>query len=193
MWVCDSSKNAHESKNHFSLCFTLLFFRVSTSRLPDVCMTNNSYQEWDVEDYDCPFLEDFHCKEGRKAIRFWRLKVRTMDGMAQKTNGVLCWIYNNIIPLDRYCWDLWKSWTQQVHQQLVSLLYSLLLWNVRPPRNMCGEIEYIDLGWMNGVMCHDIFKNNMPVLRSSPHLRLLRSSPHLRLLRECSQSSGHVC
>ena len=39
---------------------------MSTSRLPDVCMTNNSYQESDLEDYACPFLEDFHRKEGRQ-------------------------------------------------------------------------------------------------------------------------------
>ena len=66
---------------------------MSTSRLTGVCMTNNSYQESVLEDYDGLFLEDFHVK--------------------------------------------------------------------------------------NGVICHDIFKNNMLVMRSSPHLRLLRSSPHL--------------
>ena len=27
-------------------------------------------------------------------------------------------------------------------------------WSVTPLRNMCGEIEKIDLDWMNGVSCH---------------------------------------
>ena len=29
-------------------------------------MTNNSYQESVLEDNDCPFLEDFHCKEEKQ-------------------------------------------------------------------------------------------------------------------------------
>ena len=82
--------------------------------------------------------------------------MKTVTGLAQRTNGVVCSIYHIINSLSGYCWDLCENWTQQVYQQLVSLLFALLLWNVRPPRNMCGEVVYNDLGWMNGDMCHDV-------------------------------------
>ena len=175
MMTLDMHMNAITIFLSVSPSFSSSAVTMSTSKLTGVCMTNSSYQKSVLKDHDCPFLEDFHARKKHNTIL--TLKVKTMDGMAQKTNGVLCWIPNNIISLD----------------QLVSLLFSLLLWNVRPPRNMCGEIEYVDAGWMNGVLCHEKFKNKMLVMRSSLHLRLLRSSPHLRLLRECSQGSGHVC
>ena len=84
-----------------------------------------------------------------------KLKVQKMSGLAQKTKGFLCWIYHIIISLGGCCRDLWKNWTQQVYEQLVSLLSPLPLWIVRPPRNMCGDVEFHDLGWMKGVRCQD--------------------------------------
>ena len=39
-----------------------------TSSLAGVRMTNNSYQESVLEDFDFPFLEDFYCKEERQYV-----------------------------------------------------------------------------------------------------------------------------
>ena len=45
-------------------------------------MTNNSYQEPILEDYDCPFLEDSKWKEEEQCDSV--LKVKTMNGLGQR-------------------------------------------------------------------------------------------------------------
>ena len=156
MMTLDMHMNAITIFLSVSPSFSSSVLTMLTSRLTGVCMTNNSYQDQFLKITIARSLKTFIAR--KKGITILTFKVKTMNGLALKTNGVLCWIHHITIPLDRYCWDLWKSWTQQVYHQLVSLLYSLLLWNVRPPRNMCADIEYIDLGWKNGVMFHDIQK-----------------------------------
>ena len=55
--------HAHECCNHFSQYLTFLSSSVvamSTSRPTGVCTTSNSYQESVHENYDCPFLGNFH-------------------------------------------------------------------------------------------------------------------------------------
>ena len=140
------------------LLFSSIVVAMTTSRLTGVCMTSN----------DAPGISSWRLRlpilrrliEGKKGttILTLKVKVKTVTGLAQRTNGVVCSIYH-IISLIHWAGIAGiyvRNWTQQVYQQLVSLLFALLLWNVRPPRNMCGEVVYNDLGWMNGDMCHDV-------------------------------------
>ena len=58
-----------------------------------------------------------HCSCGtwdrhEKFVR--RSNIMAMNGLVQRTNGVLCWIYHIIVPLDRYCWDLWEAGTRHM-------------------------------------------------------------------------------
>ena len=135
------------------LLFSSSVVAMSTSRLTGVCMTSNSYQGRSLEDHDCPFFGD--SLQRRRVIRLWPGNCRRCMAWHREPTVSSVRIYRIIISLGRYCWDLCKNWTQQVCQQFVSLLYSLLLWNVRPPRHMCGEVVYKDLCWVNGVMCHN--------------------------------------
>ena len=65
MVTLDMHMNAITILLSVSPSFSSFVVAMSTSRPTGVCMTNNSYQESDLEDYDCPFLEEFHCKGER--------------------------------------------------------------------------------------------------------------------------------
>ena len=58
MMTLDMHMNAITICLSVSPSFSSSVVTMSTSRLTGVCMTNNSYQESVLKDYDCPFLED---------------------------------------------------------------------------------------------------------------------------------------
>ena len=66
MMTLDMHMNAVTIFLCVSPSFSSSVLTMLTSRLTGVCMTNNSYQQSVLEDNDCPFLEDFHCKEERQ-------------------------------------------------------------------------------------------------------------------------------
>ena len=109
---------------------------MSTSRLTGVYMTNNSCQE--------SVLEDTHCKEEEQ-----------YDSEFEDDEWpVFSWIYQTILPLGQYCWDLWKNLDSANISATCRFAIFIALWNVRLPRNMCMEIKYTDSGLMNGAFHH---------------------------------------
>ena len=62
---------------------------MSTSTYTGVCMTNNSYQNQFLKITIAQFLKIIIARKKNNAIL--NLKVKTMDGLVQRTIGVLCW------------------------------------------------------------------------------------------------------
>ena len=74
---------------------------MSTSRPADVCVTNNSNQGPILEDHDRPIILKIVVTR-KKSNATLNLKVKTMDGLVQRTVGVLCCIYHVITSLVDY-------------------------------------------------------------------------------------------
>ena len=72
------------------------------------CVTNNSYQGPILEDHDCPINLKIVVTR-KKSNATLNLKVKTMDGLVQRTIGVLCCIYHIITSSVDYCEDSWNT------------------------------------------------------------------------------------
>ena len=158
------------------LLFSSSVVAMTRSRLTGVCMTSNDVPGISSWRLRLPILR--RLIEGKKGttILTLKVKVKTVTGLAQRTNGVLrCihiislfyWagiagIYGGIGP-SKYISNLsvccihCSCGTWDRHETCVARSYTMIL-----------------VGWM--VICATML--------------VMRSSPHLRLLRECSPSPG---
>ena len=101
-------------------------------------------------------LEAFIAGKKGTTILTLKVKVRKTSCLAQKTTGVLCWNLSYHHSIGRVLLGFMEDLdSASISQQFVRLLFPLPLRSVRPPRNMCGDVEFHDFGWMKGVLCQD--------------------------------------
>ena len=113
---------------------------------------------------------------GKKSGTILTLKeiVQRMIGLAQKTIGVLRWMFHFIIPLGGYCRGFMEEMDLAMISAACQVAFSIAPVDRETATKHVWSGRKIDLGWM--------------VLRAT--MLVMRSSSHLRLLRECSPGPG---
>ena len=109
------------------------FLTMSSSAPTGVGRVNNSYQEPMLEDNGCPFLEDYFRNEEEQCDS----EVESQDDGWPGTENPLVSSVGFIVSLPHWSTrDLWKNWTWQVYQLLVSLQDLSPLWSERTRKSI---------------------------------------------------------